>query len=176
MRLRSVVGLSWALITGAQAQVTVTPTDTVFRAAYCAAVIGTLRREHKVDYDAFKVLCAEWRSRGFQTIEQCAESEWQRADEEFASKEKRFRDYTMLFVSTADDKGLMTQILVVGARGRRDAQATLKATSSQAGEWCVRQCAQAADNASCTYQCLNRMNPTQASIFRCLMLPDDLPF
>jgi hypothetical protein len=41
--------LFWTRIIDTRAQVTVTPTDTIFRAAYCAAAIDVIRRERNRD-------------------------------------------------------------------------------------------------------------------------------
>jgi hypothetical protein len=166
--------LFWTSIIDPQAQVTVTPTDTVFRAAYCAAAIDVIRRER--NRDAFKKFCEDWQSGGFRTIDQCIEKEWQRVDEEFASKQQRFHDYVMRFAFDADDE-MMTEIAEIGARAKRDVEVSLKETG--VGVECAAPCAGAAgltDHASCMHRCIAQTNPTLADIFRCIVLPDNLPF
>jgi hypothetical protein len=166
--------LFWTCIIDARAQDTVTATDTVFRAAYCAAAIDVIRRERS--REAFKKFCEDWQSDGFPTIDQCIEMEWQRVDEEFAKKQQRFHDYVMLFACDADDE-MMTQIAEISARAKRDVEVSLKETG--VGVECEASCAGATgvtNHMSCMYQCIARTNPTHAGIFRCIVLPDDLPF
>ena len=164
--------LIWTRIIDARAQVT--RTETVFHAAYCAAAIDVIRRER--NRDALKKFCEDWQSGGFSTIDQCIQKEWQRVDEEFVSKQQRFHDYVMMFACDVDDE-MITQIAEISARAKSDVEVSLMETG--VGVECIAPCAgatRATDHASYMHQCIARTNPTHAGIFRCIVLPDDLPF
>jgi hypothetical protein len=162
-----------ALGAPAAAQVTVTPTDTLFRAAYCSSAIAAVRRKRHNHAD-FNIFCGQWQSEGFKSIQQCTERKWQDADNNLAAKEKRFHDYVMLFLLSSSSNDLFTQLMAIAMRAQSDVQANLN--NNGGGVECVRSCAGSADHATCFYQCIAPTNPTYASIWRCLTMPDELPF
>jgi hypothetical protein len=159
--------------------------DNIFRASYCTGVLEEMYRAHSSDLEPLRRAFAEnfcdgWQGERFETREACAEQKSQQALAGTKAKLQRYADFVSLRspklglvdaarASAQQAKGRLDQITSWSRIDTRDARcgATCRGGSTNS---------RATGVLECVADCIERYDPMQAAIYRCVVVPSSLPF
>lgn len=135
--------------------------DTLYRASYCIGVANAFVRDtQQLLTETKQSLPAEFVALSKKSIE--------------IAQKKMSRYGRYAIIVRGPDLASLAPIIVQGERDYFEKQKSL----AQFYSGCISECsvvaAQGADD--CNYRCLAKKDQTSANIFRCMRMPDDLPF
>jgi hypothetical protein len=159
--------------------------ENIFRASYCTGVLEEMYRAHSSDLDPLRhafseTFCDGWQGERFETREACAEQKSQQALSGTKVKLQRYADFVNLRLpklrpadaaraSAQQAKGRLDQITSWSRIDTRDAKC---GATCRGGGLNSR----ATGPLECVADCIERYDPVQAAIYRCVVVPNSLPF
>ena len=183
--LRLLLPLTMALpMADARAQQLDERRDVLFRASYCFGVVAEMHQVYASNLAPLRrafsrSLCDDWQEARFQSKEACAEQRSQEALAGARVKMDRFGAYLDLQRPALGSVEIEKMQAMV-AKGRIDQLASSSRYDNRDTN-CSTGCRNTSNSsndvaATCVADCIGRYDPTQARIFRCVVLPDRLPF
>jgi hypothetical protein len=159
--------------------------EDLVRAAYCAGVLQEMYRVHSENLDVLrsafaKNFCDHWQQEGFDSGDSCAEQKSQNALVGTRVKMERYTEYMRLRTIKSGEVET-AQMGVLRAKGRNDQMYSWTRRDSRDFA-CSTSCRIAASKDSdagspkCVADCIERYDPAQASVYRCVVLHNGLPF
>lgn len=159
--------------------------ENLVRAAYCSGVLEEMYRAHSENLDVLrsafaKNFCDHWQQEGFGSGESCTEQKSQDALVGTRVKMERYSEY----VRSRTIKSGEVETAKMGAlraKGRNDQMYSWTRRDSRDFA-CSASCRIAASKESdagspkCVADCIERYDPAQASVYRCVVLQNALPF
>ena len=156
------------------------PSATVQRAAYCSAVL-----QYRLDTyvpnapDAPDNVCRGWWQKDYASIEACTAVLERNTLKSTQLQLKRYNDYLklelgqLMIVNGGDVQATYIRVAFIKRKGRSDAIALKVAPISHHVQQCEKKCD---TEFRCLIDCISEQQPTDASVLRCALLPDELPY
>ena len=159
--------------------------DVFLRASYCSGVLQEMYRVHSENHEPLKAafargFCDAWQMEGFATHDSCAEQKSFDALVGTRVKMERYAGYLETH-TTKIGVARLAQSDALTAKGRNDQMSSWTrsdsrdfacSTSCRLGDLKVPD----VETAKCAADCIEHYDPTQARIYRCVVLPSTLPF
>jgi len=152
---------------------------TMQRAAYCSGVLEFHLANLGNPADDNSV-CLGWREQHFASRDACITALVQSVIASTQAKKKRYADYLYfemmqrILLGSKDGTDGMMSVALIQAKGRQDAQ-TSRANASTHKIQCSQRC-KTESRWQCLVDCIAQQHPTDASVMRCVLLPDELPY
>jgi hypothetical protein len=175
--MRAVI-VALALVIGAPPAAGAELSATMQRAAYCQGVLKYTLENHEPG-DTPANVCSGWQKQGYPSREACHAAGEQEALAGIRAKLARYADYFRLEMSRSillhsqDGTDAMTSAAFIQGKGRRDAHKMRTAPVSAHKLQCAQRCG---TDFRCLVDCVATQLPTDASVMRCGLLPDELPY
>jgi hypothetical protein len=155
------------------------------RAAYCFGVLQEMYRVHSENLYMLqstfaKNFCDYWQQEGFSSTHSCARLKSQEALVGTRIKMERYSEYIRLSTTNIGDVETL-QLSTLSAKGRNDQMTSWTRRDSRdfaCGTTCRLDGSRnpSAGSPKCVADCIERYDPTQANIYRCVMPSSALPF
>jgi hypothetical protein len=153
---------------------------TMQRAAYCSGVLK-FNIENYTPSDTPDNVCLGWREQHFASRDACKADAVQTVLASMQAQLKRYNDYLRLEIAqrillrSQDGTDEMMSVALIRAKGRRDAHAMRTTPLSSHKTQCIQRC-WTDSGFQCLVDCIAQQHPTDASVMRCVLLPDELPY